>query len=358
MEYILTERQFEIISKRLVSEQDKWWEKSSYMSREWDKATTTLNNLDPHTLLQVAEIGTAFIPVVGPMISMGIGLADAALYYKEGDKKSAALTAAFSMIPGIATLVKKIPGVKELGEKGMAALASKISKGSKTFTKEEVNIINNINKSSDEVISEVQKKFDLSRANRTSKKPRDYGKIKISDNLVMITKPRWKDYVAQVVNVKNADQHMDLKKGTDKLGEFYYLSTKMENSIDAGKSLKELIKKIPQGARFGEPATGSLSTDSFYNMLRRVKSFEPKVIGRIRLNKSGVKRFQEFIKNPIESNEYPPILRFKNLNDAKPLLDAINSEIKKVGLSTSATISKNSDGLFEILIPNIQLRMK
>jgi len=205
---------------------------------------------------------------------------------------------------------------------------------------------------------EVKSRFDLTRTNFKTRPIRDFGKVKISDNLEMITKPRWKDYVAQVQNIKNPDQHMDLKIGKDDFGEFYFLSAKMENPIDAGRSFQELMKKIPKGARFGESASGSLSTDSFYNMLRRVKSFEPKVVGRIRLNKSGIKRFQEYIKNPVESNEYPPILRFKNFNDAKPLIDVLNSEIKKVGLNTSATISKNSDGLFEILIPNIQLIMK
>jgi hypothetical protein len=353
MKYTINQRQL-----NFLLEQDDWWKRSSYDKREWDKATTTLNNLEPHTILQVLEIGTAFIPYIGPMVSAGIGLEDAALYYKEGDKKSAALTAAFSMIPGIGTLVAKIPGVKKLGEKGMAALASKISKGGKNLTPQEIEITKKIEESSETVVNEVKKQWDLTRASKPTKKVRDYGKVKIGDNLEMITKPRWKEYVGQVRSLKNPEQFMDLKKGTDQFGEFYFLSTKMDNPIEAGKSMRELIKLIPKGARFGERASGSLSTDSFYNMLRRIKSFEPKVVGRIRLNSSGVNRFQDFIKNPVKSNEYPPILKFSSYKDAKPLSDAINQEIQKSGLNASSTVSRNSEGLYEILIPNIEFIVK
>jgi hypothetical protein len=65
---------------------------------------------------------------------------DAAQYYKEGDKTSASLTAIFSMIP----FIGKIPGVKELGNKGMSALASKLSKGVKTFSPAEIKVLNAI----------------------------------------------------------------------------------------------------------------------------------------------------------------------------------------------------------------------
>jgi hypothetical protein len=94
--------------------------------------------IDAHTLMTVLAIGTAFIPVAGPFISAAISLGDAALYYNEGDKKSAGLTAAFSMIP----FIGKIPGVKELGSKGMSLLASKISKGVKTFSPAEIKVLN------------------------------------------------------------------------------------------------------------------------------------------------------------------------------------------------------------------------
>jgi hypothetical protein len=106
MKIILTERQY-----RLINDQFKATltpsKQSSSLNSTTNVASGTLNPtkgsmpVDPHTLMTILAIGTAFIPVAGPFISAGIGLADAALYYEEGDKSSAGLTAAFSMIPFI-----------------------------------------------------------------------------------------------------------------------------------------------------------------------------------------------------------------------------------------------------------------
>jgi hypothetical protein len=104
-----------------------------------DMAKINKEGLD-HNISTIFQIASAFIPVVGPFISAGIGLLDAAQYYKEGDKTSASLTAIFSMIP----FIGKIPGVKELGNKGMSALASKLSKGVKTFSPAEIKVLNAI----------------------------------------------------------------------------------------------------------------------------------------------------------------------------------------------------------------------
>lgn len=100
--------------------------------------------IDPHTLNAVLAIGTAFIPVVGPFISAGIGMYDAKLYYDDGDKKTAGLTAALSMLPFIGSIITKIPGVKQLGVKGMALLASKLGKGGSNLTKAELEIAKSI----------------------------------------------------------------------------------------------------------------------------------------------------------------------------------------------------------------------
>jgi hypothetical protein len=90
---------------------------------------------------QILQIATVFIPVVGPFISAGIGLADAYAYHKEGDTKTAGLVGAFALLPGIGAVVSKIPGVKQLGVKGMSALAEKISKGVKITDATELAII-------------------------------------------------------------------------------------------------------------------------------------------------------------------------------------------------------------------------
>jgi len=307
-----------------------------------------------HGMNAVLEIVTAFIPLVGPFISVGIGGEDARLYWKEGDKLSAAVVAMFSLLPGLSL----IPGAKELGKKGMAKLFSKFIKGEK-FTPLEDKVAKELGKESQLIKNEVDKVVDLTKkSNKPPKVARDYGKIKISDNLELITKPRWKEYVAQVKSLKNPDDFMDLKKGVDEFGEYYYMSTKMSNPIDAGKAFQKLMEYIPKGARFKEIATGSLSTDSFYNLLRRAKTYQPKVRGKVRMNSSGVKRFQDLIINDVKSNAFPPILTFRKAWDAAPLVNKLNAELRKAGINASATVSKNKDGFYEVLLPNIEFIVK
>lgn len=112
--------------------------------------TTGISDGDLHDFMAALAIGTAFIPYAGPFISAGIGLVDAGMYYNEGDKKSAGIMAALSMLP----FIGRIPGVKELGAKGMAALASKINFGGK-LTQTEINVVKSINSNPSLVKSEL-----------------------------------------------------------------------------------------------------------------------------------------------------------------------------------------------------------
>jgi hypothetical protein len=142
--------------------QQKWQKEkgkysTNYEKQERQKSENLLNNLDPHTVLTIMQIGTAFIPMAGPFISAGIGALDAALYYKEGDKSSAALVGVFSLLPVVGSVVSKIPGVKQLGTKGMAALANKISFGGKNLSKAEVEIANSVQKFQKHVQEELTK---------------------------------------------------------------------------------------------------------------------------------------------------------------------------------------------------------
>lgn len=83
--------------------------------------------VDTSTYLTILEIGTAFIPVVGPFISAGIGLYGAADLYHKGQKAEAGVAAFFSILPGLGKVVQKIPGIAKLGEKGLTALGTKIA---------------------------------------------------------------------------------------------------------------------------------------------------------------------------------------------------------------------------------------
>ena len=81
-----------------------------------------------HNLLTVVELGSLFIPLVGPFISAGISAYDAKLYWDEGDKQTAGLCTLFMLLPGIGKAVAKIPGIEKLGTAGMSKLASKLAK--------------------------------------------------------------------------------------------------------------------------------------------------------------------------------------------------------------------------------------
>jgi hypothetical protein len=84
-----------------------------------------------HGVLQVAALGTMFIPLVGPFLSLGLELADASLYYKEGDKYMAGLTLAFASIPA-SQLVLKIPAVKRITKQGLVKILKFMKAGPKS----------------------------------------------------------------------------------------------------------------------------------------------------------------------------------------------------------------------------------
>lgn len=145
-------------------------EQSSYEKAIWDKSTQTLNKMskvDPHDVLGVLELGTLFIPVVGPLVSAGFGLGNAALYYKEGDTKSAGLFALFSVLP----FVGDIPVVKQLGKKGMDILGQKLLKqGTKaSLSPIETNVLKELNKNKSLIKSEVDKKIKQMATNSLQK---------------------------------------------------------------------------------------------------------------------------------------------------------------------------------------------
>lgn len=102
-----------------------------------------------HGLIDIASIGTAFIPVVGPFISLGLELGNAALYASEGDNYTAGLATAFALIPG-GQLIRRIPAIKKLGRNGMAKLLKKARdpKLAKTLSEIEKEVLESINKNS------------------------------------------------------------------------------------------------------------------------------------------------------------------------------------------------------------------
>jgi hypothetical protein len=161
MKYIISERQFSTLKSFLVEQKDFKMDFSSMSMAPGFPARketgTTSENMwgDQHTANLVFGIASAFIPVIGPFISAGIGLADAALYAKQGDPKTAGMIAMFSLMPGVGAIANRIPVIRQLGVKGMSALASKLSKGQKITDPIELQVINGIIKNVDLVKSSL-----------------------------------------------------------------------------------------------------------------------------------------------------------------------------------------------------------
>ena len=160
MKYIITEEQYNLIVEQ--SDSKFGLERFGYNPKKpetLDKAAEKFNefnnSLDKHTLLTILQIGTAFIPLVGPLVSMGIGLADAALYLKDGDKKTAGLVAVFSMIPGIGGLAAKL-GLGKWSAKALGEIGKKISLGSK-LTPSEAQVAGRVAQNKDLILKSMEK---------------------------------------------------------------------------------------------------------------------------------------------------------------------------------------------------------
>jgi hypothetical protein len=138
MKIILTELQV----KKIIDEQsdgsfDRRYstataaEKSNADNRQMVKA---IINMDPHDRNQLLSFAAAFVPVIGPALSLGIAAYDAKTYFQQGKKKEAGLSLFLALLPGMGAVVSKIPGIKQLGVKGMSTLGKKIIDGGRNLT--------------------------------------------------------------------------------------------------------------------------------------------------------------------------------------------------------------------------------
>lgn len=124
-------------------------------AREYNREMAKFVGENKHTLLDIAAIGAFFIPGVGPLISLGLELANSGLYYAEGDEYMAGFSLAFALIP-MGELVAKIPGIEKLGRNGLASIIRKVRLG-KELTEEELKVANKIIKESDWVTKTAKK---------------------------------------------------------------------------------------------------------------------------------------------------------------------------------------------------------
>ena len=83
-----------------------------------------------HFYNNAAAIAAMFVPFIGAAISSTIFAMDADQSFNEGDKVGGTIGMVFALMPGIGAIVNKIPGVRQLGAKGMYALSEKFLAGS------------------------------------------------------------------------------------------------------------------------------------------------------------------------------------------------------------------------------------
>lgn len=110
--------------------------------------------LDDHTVMTILQIGSVFIPFIGPFISAGIGLADAKMYYDDGDTKTAGLVALFACIPGVGGLATKL-GLTKWTAKALGELGKKISMGSKLLP-QEIKVANIVAKNKNLILADIK----------------------------------------------------------------------------------------------------------------------------------------------------------------------------------------------------------
>ncbi len=109
MRILVTESQYSNIIESYIQEQDLGLKGNTLAPKYAPPKEFGKSNPggDAHTRNLVLGIATAFIPFVGPFISAGFGMADAKLYWDEGDKTSASLAAVFSLLPGVGGVIPK-----------------------------------------------------------------------------------------------------------------------------------------------------------------------------------------------------------------------------------------------------------
>ena len=91
-------------------------------------SVSKLWNTYKHDIMFAASMAALLIPIPGVNVVLSgiISGADAAMYWAEGDRYSAMTMAAFALLPGLGKLVLKIPGIKQIGAKGMRMLFRKV----------------------------------------------------------------------------------------------------------------------------------------------------------------------------------------------------------------------------------------
>jgi hypothetical protein len=155
-------------SKLTPTELVKGAERASKETAEFRKSLGLDN---PHTWLQIGSIAAFLIPGIGTALALGISLgfdaADTIVYWNEGNKEMAGLSALLSVLP----LVGDIPGVKNFSSsiiKSTKDKLKKVAQGVKNvkFLPSELQLVSFIKKNNVEIIKSADNKIKLNLAKK------------------------------------------------------------------------------------------------------------------------------------------------------------------------------------------------
>jgi hypothetical protein len=122
-----------------------------------------------HDIMLAASIGAMFFGPIGLIVSAGISLGDAGMYYQEGDRYNAGLMAGLAILPGLGRIISKIPAIAKVGAPAMAKLGAKLATSSKPILNRlEMAIIKDMSKYQGLIKSEMDAYFKARVANEAA----------------------------------------------------------------------------------------------------------------------------------------------------------------------------------------------
>ena len=282
-----------------------------------------------HDIMLAASVGALFIPGIGLLISAGISLGDAGMYYQEGNRYQAGLAAGFAILPGLGKLVTLSKPIAKLGAKGMAALGTKLATSSKpVLNRLEMAVIKDMSKYQNVIKSEMNTYFKARAANEAAKIASRAGskgakKIiqKIADGSVK----------ASVVGVKTAGQMaggiaaFDLfNKGWDKV--YVNLGFDQKDLQNINKTSLQGLKNVKEGLKMNsKQLLEKVIKETIQQEQLRLNTTTPKVV---------TTKLKSPFKNQAEGDKFRQWLNLNKPSAARDL------KLDKTGPYDNETIIK------------------
>ena len=221
---------------------------------------------NPHTWLQIGSLAAFLIPGIGTALALGISLgfdvADTVLYWNEGDKEMAGLSALLSVLP----LVGDIPGVKNFSSSVVKSTKDKLKKvaqGVKNvqFLPSEMQLVNFLKKNNIEISKSANKTIQ-SKLAKNKKAPIVLNAIKGGTKLGLEL-GAYSAISDAYGNVYKSIQSETPKSIAEKLGyDWEYVKQSFMSSGSEEDNLK-LKTALQSGWKPGDEIPEELQTDTF-----------------------------------------------------------------------------------------------